>query len=127
MDLTLRIVVALFALLFLIMGVNLMLAPVSGAEGMAVTPIGEAGLSTLRADLGGLFVGSAVLLILGIMQRKAEWFLAVAVLMALIALGRLIGFIADGNPSQSTVIAFGFELVIAAVLVLAGRKLPAKA
>ena len=126
MDLTLRIVVALFALLFLIMGVNLMLAPVSGAEGMAVTPIGEAGLSTLRGDLGGLFVGSALLLVLGLIQRKAEWFLAVAVLMALIALGRLLGFVLDGNPSQPTLIAFGFELVITCILVLASRKLPAK-
>ena len=126
MDLALRILIGLFTLLFLAMGLNLMLAPVAGAEGLAVTPIGEHGLNTLRGDMGGMFVGCGPLLLLGLVRRKSEWFFAVALLMALIAIGRVLGFVIDGNPSSPTLTAFGFEVVIAAILVLAGRRLAAR-
>ena len=95
MDLALRILIGLFTLLFLAMGLNLMLAPVAGAEGLAVTPIGEHGLNTLRGDMGGMFVGCGLLLLLGLVRRKSEWFFAVALLMALIAIGRVLGFVID--------------------------------
>ena len=123
MVLTLKILTGLFALLFLFMGLQLMFAPASGAVGMAVTPIGEHGLNTLRGDMGGMFVASSAMLILGLVRGRAVWFLAVALLMGLIALGRLIGFVMDGNPATATLVAFCFEIVIAAVLLLASRKL----
>jgi hypothetical protein len=92
-------------------------------EGLGLTPIGELGLNTLRGDVGGMFATGAALLILGLVQRKAEWFLAVAVLMAMIAFGRVVGFVLDGNPTDATLTAFAFEIVIAAVLIFASRKL----
>ena len=125
MILVLRVLVGLFALLFLFLGLQLMLAPESGAVGLSVTPIGEHGLNSLRGDMGGMFVGCGVLLVLGLVQRKAAWLLSVALLMGLIACGRLLGFALDGNPSSTTLVALGFEIGMAAVLVLASRKLPA--
>jgi hypothetical protein len=123
MEMSLKIVVGLIGLLFAFMGLNLMFDPVTNAEGLGLTPIGELGLNTLRGDVGGMFATGAALLILGLVQRKAEWFLAVAVLMAMIAFGRVVGFVLDGNPTDATLTAFAFEIVIAAVLIFASRKL----
>lgn len=127
MELALKVIVGLFALLFLFMGVGFMFDPGSNAAGLGLTPLGEHGLNTLRGDLGGLFIGSTLLLALGVLQRKGEWLLAVAVLMVVIAMGRLVGFVLDGNPTQATLVAFGFEIVIAIVLVLTSRKFSAAA
>jgi len=125
MVLTLRLLVGAIALLFLVMGAGFLLDPAGSAAGLSVTPEGVHGLNTLRGDMAGLFLGSTLLLILGLLRREATWLLAVAALMVVIALGRLVGFALDGAPAQETIVAFGFEVVIAAVLVLAARKLPA--
>jgi len=125
MDLTLKIIAGLFALLFIFMGAGFMLDPVGNAASLSVIPQGEHGLNSLRGDLGGLFLGSAALILLGIVQRRGEWLVAVAVLMMFIAAGRVIGFVVDGSPAQATLVAFAFEIVIAAILIFAGRRLAA--
>lgn len=125
MQIAIKVVVGLIALLLLVMAFNLMFDPADSALGFNVTPIGIDGLGTLRADLGGMFLASAVLLVLGLVQQKAQWFYAVAILMGLIALGRLIGFVLDGGPSDVTLPAFIAELVFVAILTFAGLKLTA--
>lgn len=123
MEMSLKIVVCLIGLLFAFMGLTLMFDPVSNAEGFGLTPVGEHGLNTLRSDIAGMFVASTVLLTIALIARKAEWFLAVAILMLVIAFGRVVGFVLDGNPSDATLTAFAFEIVIAAVLIFASKKL----
>ncbi len=125
MTLTLKIVSGLFALLFLTMGVGHMFDPVGNAEGVGLSPLGELGLNTLRGDLGGMFLACTALIGLGLFLKKGEWLLAVAVLMLFIALGRLMGFVMDGSPAQPALVAFGFEIVIAAVLFATSRNLAA--
>ena len=122
MDLLLRVLIGAIALLFLVMGLGYMFDPAANAPDLSVTPIGEHGLNTLRGDLGGLFIASTVLLVLGLLQRKVEWFLSVAVFMGVIATGRVIGFVLDGNPAELALIAFAFEILIASVLVLASYR-----
>ena len=117
----------LAALLFLVMGVSFVLDPVAGAEQVSVSPLGADGLNTIRGDLGGLFLSCTVLLILGIVRSEGHWLLAVAVLMIVIAAGRLVGFVVDGAPSEATLTAFGFEIAIAAGLYYASRRLAAPA
>ena len=126
MDLALKIIVSLIAGLFLFMGATLMFVPVSGVEGFSVTPLGADGLNTVRGDLGGMFLASALLLLLGLLQRRAAWLLAVALLMALIAAGRIVGFLLDGSPGSQPVQAFVAELIIAGVLVLTARRFAAR-
>ncbi len=125
MTLALKIVSGLFALLFLFMGAGFMFDPVGSAGGVGLSPLGELGLNTLRGDMGGLFLASTALIGLGLLLKRGDWLLAVAILMLFIAAGRVIGFIADGSPAQPTLMAFGFEIVIAAVLIAASRKLTA--
>ena len=123
MDMSLKIVIWLIGLLFAFMGLNTMFDPLANVESLGLTPVGEQGLNTVRGDIAGLFLSSTVLLVLGLIKRRAEWFLAVAVLMAVIAFGRVVGFVLDGSPTDTTLTAFAFEIVIAAVLILASRRL----
>ena len=123
MTLSLKIISGLFALLFLFMGLDFLFDPTGGAAGLGLSPIGEQGLNTLRGDIAGLFLASTALIGLGLFLNKGEWLLAVAVLMLFIAAGRLVGFAVDGNPAQPTLVAFGFEIVIAAVLFATSRRL----
>lgn len=118
-----KVIPGLVALLFLVMGLNCVLDPMAGAEQMAIAPLGPDGLNTIRGDLGGLFLGSALLLVVGIWREQGTWLVAVAVVMLLIAAGRLVGFLADGAPGQETLTAFGFEVVIAVGLIYASRRL----
>ena len=127
MTLALKIVSGLFAMLFLIMGIGFLFDPAGNAPDLALSPLGAHGLNTLRGDIGGLFLASTALIGLGLMLRKGDWLLAVAMLMLFIAAGRLIGFVIDGNPAQTTLVAFGFEIVMAAVLIATSRRLAAPA
>lgn len=121
-----KVIPALIALLFLVMGVSFVFDPVASAAQVGVTPLGADGLNTIRGDLGGLFLSCAILLLLGIWRAEGAWLIAVAVLMLVIASGRLIGFVVDGSPGQATLTAFIFELVIAAGLIYSSRRIGGK-
>ncbi len=122
MNLALKIVIGLIALLFLVMGGGLLIDPASATAQFGLESTGVVGLSTLRGDLAGMFLASALMLALGLVRGNTTWVLAVAVLMALIAFGRLVGFVADG-ADPATVTAFVAELVIVALLYLGHRRL----
>ena len=80
------------------------------------------GLSTIRSDLGGMFLTGGALLALGVLRGQTLWFLAVALLMGLIALGRLIGFALDGYD-QRLLLPLIFEIVFVVLFVVAHRQL----
>jgi len=110
------------ALAFFGIALNFLFDPLAGAAQFAVVPEGIRGLNTVRGDLGGLFLGAALLLGTGLLRGQTVWFLAVAVVMGAIAVGRLLGFALDGWSGNS-VMEFAGELGIIAVLVLAHRVL----
>ena len=122
MQIAIKIVVGLMALLFTLMGLNLMFNPESAPVQFGIEAAGMHGLSTLRGDLGGMFLGSAVMLGWGVLRGRTTLFLAVAVLMGAIAFGRVIGFVADGANSQ-VIMPFIVELVMVVVLVFAHVRL----
>ena len=122
MQIAIKIIVGLMALLFTLMGLNLMFNPESALVQFGVEAAGMHGLSTLRGDLGGMFLGAAVMLGWGVLRGRTTLFLAVAVLMGAIAFGRVIGFVADGANGQ-VIMPFVVELVMVVVLVFAHVRL----
>ncbi|MDH3641800.1 MAG: DUF4345 family protein [Gammaproteobacteria bacterium] len=122
MQIAIKIVVGLMALLFTLMGLNLMFNPESAPVQFGIEAAGMHGLSTLRGDLGGMFLGAAVMLGWGVLRGRTTLFLAVAVLMGAIAFGRIIGFVADGANGQ-VIMPFIVELVMVVVLVFAHVRL----
>ena len=85
------------------LGAKTMLAPRSMVELLAIQPEGPAGLNTMRGFLGGLFIGSAVLLIAGLATGNTIFFLAVATNMSIVVLGRFLGIVVDGYDKRITV------------------------
>ncbi len=122
MKIALKIVVGVISLLLLFLGLGAVIEPSVSATQFGLTPNGIVGLSTLRSDMGGMFVTGGVLLALGLVRGQTLWFLAVALLMGFIALGRLVGFVVDGFD-QRLLMPFIFELVFVVVLVVAHRQL----
>jgi len=122
MERALKILVALIAIPLLIGGAKAMFDPTGLVERLAVQPAGIAGLSTIRGGIGGLLMGSGAMIVVGLVRKNTEWFLAVAVLMAVATLGRVVGLGLDGvvpAAIKPTVI----EAVIVAVMLAAHRKL----
>ena len=118
MEQALQVAVAFFCLPLTALGVRSMFTPASMGEAVAIAPEGRAGLSTIRGVLGGLFLACVAMLALGLATHQATWFLAVAIVMGVVILGRLVGIVADGFD-KAVVPPLVVELVIAGVLVSA--------
>ncbi|MEM9743543.1 MAG: DUF4345 family protein [Pseudomonadota bacterium] len=118
-----RALIAAFALLFFTMGIGFYFEPVGSGGDFGLEAMSPAGMNSLRGDIGGLFVASAVLLLWGLIASNPHLLRAVAVLMLAIALGRGIGFAFD-PVAQESVIALVVEIVTAAVLLRASMVPP---
>ena len=116
MELTLQIFVGLATVMMLGLGTMSMFAPKRMLANFAIEPVGTAGLSTIRSVIGGLFLASVALLAYGQFTGQTEAFIAVAILMAVVAFGRIVGIVTDGFD-KAVVPPLMVELVIIAVLV----------
>lgn len=115
-----RTLVVILCLPLIVLGLGTMFNPMGMLERFAVQPQGMHGLNTLRADIGGLLLGSATLMLLGAWRNNTTWLLAAAVMMGAVAVGRLVGLAFDGFEA-AVVPPLVVELVIAGVAIFAHR------
>ena len=120
MTLLARILAGLVGLFFVVWGLRFYFAPEALATEFAIVPTGIGGMSTVRGDLGGAFVGIGALIALGLRSNAARWLYAAAGIVGAVALGRVIGFVADGTAPNS-VVPFVVEVVFIVVLLAAAR------
>ena len=113
----LRYLSGMAGVLLLIIGVGLLVAPGRQADMFAVLPSGPAGLSTIRADLAGLFLGTGAFALGGAIAASVSALSVTTVFLVVIACARLINLIADGS-SPGALRSLGVEVVISAVLIL---------
>ena len=107
------------------LAVTLVIATAFGASAVAEpTVVWETdGLKTpesARADLGGFFLGSALLCALGLRPGHSQLLTAAAVLLGAVAVGRTIGLVAD-DFDLALAGAVGIEIVMVALLAVAAR------
>ena len=121
MRIALNVGVGITALLLALLGVRWMFAPESIALEQGVTLQGLSALSLARADLGGFFVGAALLCVLGLRAGQGQLLNAVAVLIGAIAVGRTIGLFVDGFDGTMALL-IGIEIAMVAVLLLSARR-----
>lgn len=117
-----RIVVALFGLLFAALGIGFWARPEVAAARLHLEAVGIAGFSTLRADLGGLFVGLAVLCLASVWTRRRWMAFAAALILAAIAIGRLVGVAATGW-ADGVALALAIEVAAIGALGIYARSL----
>lgn len=121
-----RFLVGAFAALFLIIGVRASLDPQSIITQFELGRQGTTGISAIRADMGGFFIGTGLAALVGLLPGKREWLLGAAVMVALAFIGRAIGLAEAGltaNIAQSMIIeAVSIVLLVAAFGILNPRR-----
>lgn len=117
----LRVLVALPAILFCVIGLRFMFDP-AGAAGFLDMALSEGrGLSSQIGDGGGLFLGMGLMMLIGLIKSNASWLKAPALLLIIIAVYRVLAWQIHG--AALTVDNIVIELVVAALLLLAAKKL----
>lgn len=125
MDTALKIAILVLALPLLFAGAGIMFNPEAFLVRLAVSPEGVVGLSTVRSVAGGLLLTSGAMMAYGVLRRSTAPLVAVAVLMAIVSLGRVAGLTLDG-VSPETVRPLVVELVLVGLLMAAHRRLGPK-
>lgn len=125
MTAVLKGLVALIGLLLAVLGLRWVFAPESAATELGMTLGSAVALNNARGDIGGLFIGGAILCLLGLARGDGRWLQAAALLLGCVAAGRVVGVVVDGFAPQSGV-AIAVELVwLALLLFTASRMAPA--
>lgn len=109
-----KAIVTLFGALFGALGVGFWLAPERLAQRFDLQALGVAGLSTLRADMGGAFLTLAFLCLVGAWMKRRALLIAAAGVLSLIVVGRILAFAITGSPA-----AMGANMVVEVAAVIA--------
>jgi ribonuclease Z len=113
----LRCMAGCIGVLFLAAGLLFLLAPAQLTDPFALLPAGLAGFSTLRGDLGGLFLGMAAFTLVGAIRPSSSWLTVPSMFLGFIVLGRIFNLLFDGrSPGGERAVAL--ELVLMTVLLL---------
>ncbi|HET6347793.1 MAG TPA: MBL fold metallo-hydrolase [Candidatus Krumholzibacteria bacterium] len=96
MKAVIRIIVSLFAVMFVGVGLACWMAPDKVAAQFGLEAVRAAGLTSTRADLGGMFLALGVMCALGAWTGRRSALRAAALVLAAIVAGRLVGGIANG-------------------------------
>lgn len=97
MQLILRAVIIVLALIDMIVGVSFFLAPVGTMVNFGLVAEGAAGLSTARADFTAFFAVAALFMAWGAWRRRADALLAPLALFAVAFTGRLANLLIFGG------------------------------
>jgi hypothetical protein len=127
MVVTLKIVVGLIGLYLIAIAGMWMLMPETVSVQFGITLNGVQGLSTGRGDIGGMFLATGILCLLGLRSHaSASVFLySGSIILGAIALGRLIGFVADELVAMTVVpfvVELGFVVAMCGLAYLYGRR-----
>ncbi len=117
-----RILVGLVAAFFLVWGLRFYFSPDSMAAEFSIAPSGIPGVSTVRGDLGGLFIAVGLLAASGLRRGSHRLLYSAATIVGAVAFGRVVGFAFEGTP-MTTVVPFVAELVFVAILLFGAMRL----
>lgn len=116
MQIVLRYLSGLVGAFFLVLGVMFLFSLASQTAMFALLPSGNAGLSTLRGDLAGLFLGMAIFSLLGAIRGSTGLLAVPAAFLSFIIFGRLLNLMLDGR-SATGLQAMLFEILFVAILI----------
>jgi hypothetical protein len=122
MDKGIKIFIGLLSILLIVLGMKTMFDPTSMIERFGMDPLGLTGLNSLRSMFPGMLIGSGLMMQLGFWKKNTTWYLAAALLMGVVAFGRILSFAVDGFDPAS-VPPTVLELLALVVLMVADKKL----
>ncbi|MEH6592954.1 MAG: hypothetical protein V7746_21980 [Halioglobus sp.] len=125
MNKVLRIIVALTALLFVMLGIRWLVDPTGSAADLGMPLLEGLGRSTQIGDLGAFFFGGGVMVIIGLLTNRRSWFYAPTILIASTAVFRVVAWLAHDAAFATEQIAV--EVIVTALLLAAASRLADKA
>jgi len=125
MTMGLKIACGLYAALMAMLGARWWFTFDDMAAEWVVEALGAPGVNNLLADMGGLFFGSAIMIVLGLRRGHSFWLLATALLMAIAAAGRLYGFATQAYVPE-VLMPLVIEILSCALLVATHRRMSAE-
>jgi hypothetical protein len=118
-----RILSGLVGFFFLAQGVNFLLAPSQAAEALGMPLLDGIGRSTQVGDISGVFLAIAILCGLGVAGQSPHGPRAAGILLATIAVARILAWALAGAAFATVPIAV--EFVTAGILFFAAARFSA--
>jgi len=118
----LRLLLVLPAILFVVMGLRWVTDPTGAADALGMTLMTGLGRSSQIGDVGTLFLAMGLMILLGLVTSNHTWFRATAMILALVALFRVLAWLFHEAAFAPDMIAV--ELILTGLLLLSAAKLP---
>ena len=123
MNVALRAIVLLCGVLFIITGLRWLLAPADVAPEFGLVLSTGVGLSSQIGDMSAFFLTLGVCILMGLITQRATWYYPPIILLSLTAVGRLLAWLLHDAALAMNLIAP--EVIVALILLIASRRLPA--
>lgn len=121
MKAVLRILVALPAVLFVVMGLRWITDPTGAATALGMTLLDGVGRSSQIGDVGAFFLAMGMMMLLALITARRSWFYAPALMLSLVALLRVLAWLL--HDAALTLDMIVVEIVIAGILLFASSRL----
>jgi hypothetical protein len=121
MKAVLRILVALPAVLFVVMGLRWITDPTGAATALGMPLLDGVGRSSQIGDVGALFLSMGSMMLLALITARRSWFYAPALMLSLVALLRVLAWLLHDAALALDMIVV--EVVIASILLFAASRL----
>ena len=121
MKILFRILVAIPAILFVVMGLRWAVAPEGAAASLGMTLMTGVGLSSQIGDVGSFFLAMGIMMLIGLVTGRRSWFQAPALMLALAATLRVLAWLVHDAALALDMILV--EVVLASVLIMASSRL----
>jgi hypothetical protein len=121
MKTVLRVLIALPAILFVVLGIRWFVDPTSAAAALGMHLMDGVGRSSQIGDVGALFLSMGIMMLVALITGRRSWFQAPALMLALVALFRVMAWLShDAALSLDMIVV---ELVVAGMLLFASTRL----
>ena len=123
MSIALRAIVLLCGVLFIVTGLRWLLAPAGVAPEFGLVLSTGVGLSSQIGDMSAFFLTLGVCILMGLITQRAIWYYPPIILLSLTAVGRLLAWLLHDAALAMNLITP--EVIVALILLIASRRLPA--
>ena len=123
-NIALRAIVLLCGVLFIVTGLRWLLAPAGVATEFGLVLSSGVGLSSQIGDMSAFFLTLGVCILMGLITQRAIWYYPPIILLSLTAVGRLLAWLLHDAALAMNLIAP--EVIVALILLIASRRLPAQ-
>ena len=123
-NIALRAIVLLCGVLFIVTGLRWLLAPAGVAPEFGLVLSTGVGLSSQIGDMSAFFLTLGVCILMGLTTQRPLWYYPPIILLSLTAVGRVLAWLLHDAALATDLIAP--EVIVALILLIASRRLPAQ-